>query len=813
MRTGMFHRAVFVDYAKIQSEDAVGVAVSTIGTVTGRTLLDANEANSALAEAPTLVVLDNIESIAPASRTEFLSVAASWTEHSSTRLILTSRDPDQNHAAYRTTGTHQHRRIVLAGLGSTSSPEAALSWYTALSNLLRTGDEPAIPPPSRDALIQLFALIDFHPLSIAVLAPQLLHYTAADIGRELGLLLSDQAVSPIADEATPRSLIASLHLSLSRLSSEQRQRVRRLGVFQGGALESELVAVLGLRYKLEVGENQASLSELKREWSDLRHQLESASLIQVETIHASLPVFVQFHPTLAPMLWADLSAEEHASLALLHRQRYHHLIGSLYNLDSRQPNIARAIAEREMPNLLRAVNETLDAGDEVGPDFVDSVCRFLGISGRIADAAALIDRSQHHSWPVGSHSWNLSQFRRGEHLLELGRVDEARACFEAVALLDDTPKYQRSVALSGVGRCLASAGYSAKAEEIMWQAVEISLQLDLSDSIVKRNLSSQLTDLADVLIDRREFKKAEDLYCRSFQIDVELGDVRGQGVVATQLGALALKRGLLDEAEKRYEESLGLARSLGEPKLVAAALHQLGTVFVHRRKFDLAETHYREAASLSESIGDQASAAQSWAALATVLELVGKPAAAQAWYRKSIDTQGDNPRLQAVQLTNLADLLSDQPERLAESRELALKALAMKQSLDPGASQIWETYDVLAKIADRQSLPEEAAEYRHQSRESRRLFPGTSQEVQRFFLFQNMVIRAVQGDEEALEQAEAIVLMLGQSGGDFPEFANSVQGILAGERGRSLLTEKLPGRLSAIVDSILLALGGVNPEK
>jgi tetratricopeptide (TPR) repeat protein len=466
-----------------------------------------------------------------------------------------------------------------------------------------------------------------------------------------------------------------------------------------------------------------------------------------------------------------------------------------------------------MPNLLQAVNETLDAGEDFGAEFVDSVCRFLDIFGRIADASALIEKSRQVSGPVGSRSWNFAQFRRGEHLLNLGRVDEARACFEAIALFDGTPKYELATALSGVARCLASAGHSVQAEEKMRRTIEISLQLNLDDEVAKRNLSSQLTDLADVLADQRRFDEAEDMYCRSFRIDVELGDVRGQGVVAAQLGALALRRGLLDEAERRYEESLSLARTLGEPSLVAATLHQLGNIFIHRRKLDSAERYFREASSISESIGDQASAAQSWAALATVLELVGKPAAAQAWYRKSIDTQGDNPRLQAVQLTNLADLLSDQPERLAESRELALKALAMKQSLDPGASQIWETYDVLARIADRQSLPEEAAEYRHQSRESRRLFPGTSQEVQRFFLAQDMVIRAVHGEEEALEQAEAIVLMMKQSGGDFPEFANSLQGILTGERDRTLLTEKLPGRLSAIVDSILLALGGVNPEK
>ncbi len=54
-------------------------------------------------------------------------------------------------------------------------------------------------------------------------------------------------------------------------------------------------------------------------------------------------------------------------------------------------------------------------------------------------------------------------------------------------------------------------------------------------------------------------------------------------------------------------------------------------------------------------------------------------------------------------LNNLADLLRSQPGRLAEARELAEEALGISKTLDPGAAQIWTTYNILAEIKDREA--------------------------------------------------------------------------------------------------------------
>ena len=67
------------------------------------------------------------------------------------------------------------------------------------------------------------------------------------------------------------------------------------------------------------------------------------------------PPFLRFHPTLAPMLWEQLGPDERARLTTAHRQRYYGLASYLYQQDSKNPHEARAIALRELPNLLRAV--------------------------------------------------------------------------------------------------------------------------------------------------------------------------------------------------------------------------------------------------------------------------------------------------------------------------------------------------------------------------------------------------------------------------------------------------------------------------
>lgn len=291
LRAGMFRQAVFVDYAGVQSKDALSYAVSTISVVLEETIQNADAVTAALRKTATLVILNNLETVEQAALKELLSAASLWSQAGGSRVLLTSRSPETGHADYAVQGTFKHRRIQLEGLGSAANPEDALDWFLRLS-LLPSAEEAECFPPDlkskegRDDLIRLFDRVQFHPLSICVLAQQLRTRTAKELEGRLEHLLSPGATSLIADEGTPPSLIASLQLSLERLTEDERHAVRRLGVFQGGAFEESLLSIT------ELGDNL---------WRRLRQRLEAAALIEAESVPGVGSPFLRFHPTLAPL--------------------------------------------------------------------------------------------------------------------------------------------------------------------------------------------------------------------------------------------------------------------------------------------------------------------------------------------------------------------------------------------------------------------------------------------------------------------------------------------------------------------------------
>ena len=140
LRAGLFSAAVFVDYRGDQTSDALGAAEANIGTVLSETLIDADAATAALKKTPTLIILDNLEALAPESLQALLSAAVPWSLAGGSRVLCTTRRPAFGHADYKVEGTFLHRRIPLDGLGSRPAPDDALEWCAALMKL------PPAPP-------------------------------------------------------------------------------------------------------------------------------------------------------------------------------------------------------------------------------------------------------------------------------------------------------------------------------------------------------------------------------------------------------------------------------------------------------------------------------------------------------------------------------------------------------------------------------------------------------------------------------------------------------------------------------------------
>ena len=348
-RTGLFQAAVILRYNAIPSSDAVGVAVSTLGSVLGESLIDATAATAALRKTATLVILDNLEAVAPEPLRQLLDAAVNWSEAGGSRVLCTTRMPDFNHPHYRVEGTRVHRRIALEGLGRRAAPDDALEWFAELQQL---PPAPSVPPPAREALIELFDQVRFHPLSIRVLAQQLKMRRSAELGQRLEhLLATGSAVgASVATDDTPPELVASLQLSLDRLDDTAHQVLPRLGVFQGGAWEQCLTENHGNR-RSRLARAAGAVGSRRAGRGGTAAGRERA-----------LPA-LSSHPGAAAVGATECRRAGPPERRL--PSTYYALANFLYDTDRQHPHQARAIAWRELPNLLHAVHAALTAGDPV----------------------------------------------------------------------------------------------------------------------------------------------------------------------------------------------------------------------------------------------------------------------------------------------------------------------------------------------------------------------------------------------------------------------------------------------------------------
>jgi hypothetical protein len=324
---GFFQSVCFVDYASFQGVDAVGLAMSTLATVLDKSLVDAQAVTAALAQQPTLLILDNLESITTKYICELLTVAnfvsklreiKEWSEIGQCRVLLTTRSPDFHHPDYLIEDSLIHQLKQLEGLAEYD----ALKYF---ERLMKWPPPPQLQQPKRDELLILFQKVDFHPLSIRLLASRLKEVTPDKLGERLEALLEETSDNP---------LLASLNFSLDRLDEEVRRLLPLLGVFQAGALEMMLLAITEIPVE---------------KWKILRPALEATGLIQPENLPWFKVPYLKFHPSLSTALQSDNEDLRHR-----HQRRYYELSHDLYVADFKNPVETRAIVKREFPNLLNA---------------------------------------------------------------------------------------------------------------------------------------------------------------------------------------------------------------------------------------------------------------------------------------------------------------------------------------------------------------------------------------------------------------------------------------------------------------------------
>lgn len=789
-QTGMFERVCFVDYAAYQGQDSVSYAVSILATVLNASLVDTDTATAHLRQTSTLVILDNLEALEPEPQRQLLDAAKPWSEAGQSRVLLTTRQPDFYHPDYpRKTRASAHIVVPLQGLDS----EDALDYF--FKALWVMPPTPRSPAPDRAGLVKLFALVDFHPLSIGLLAWQLKEQQITEVEQQLAEILQ---ASPVQAVEAPNPLVNSLMMSLARLDKQVQQWLPRLGVFQGGATEGVLLAI-------------TDTSEV--EWQPIRTQLENAGLMRAEFIPSIGVTYLKFHPTLAPVLWALMPAAAQADLQTRHHQCYYQLSDYLYQQDEKNPLAARAVARRELPNLMQAVNQVITIAAPDAVDFGDTVNKFLNHFGLNQDQQALTQKLVALQGEVGSRNWYIARDNQGDALMGLGRYAEALATFtKTLQGLGEAPSYEQCVTLNRIGRCLAAQGQAAQAAQHYQTGIAMAEQLEQDDG-VKQQQGSLHSDLGHVLRAMGDYTGAKVAYEEALKIDEGLGYVQGTAVDKGHLGTLALVQGNLAEAMTRYEEALTTFQGLREPASEAAMWHQLGMVHQENRQWDEAERHYRESARIEEERGDLAGAAGTWNHLAMVNEGAGRVDAAIAWYEKAIAgaKKGGDHFQESRFLNNLAGILQSQPHPstadLVTARHYAEESLAIQQNLDPAAVEIWKIYSTLAQIADQQGQWEQSRAYRQQARQARAAFIGTQHELRQH---SQLIATVVMDSLQPKQQAGLDPILQQRESDGWVNLVAAIRRILKGERDEDSLVDPLDWEDSMIVSAILRGIADLS---
>ncbi len=783
LETGFFERVCFVNYAAFQGVNALEVAISALGVILKESFVDNQQVIKTLKTTKTLIILDNLESLTPDALHELLTAAKTWSETGESRLLITTRQPDLKHADFPQQSL-KHRYLALQGLYE----EDALRYFQQLQRL---GKPPKFAPPSREALLTLFEKVAFHPLSINLLAAQLKDRRPAEVGERLERYLL---------ENKDNYLLSSLKLSLDRLNPQHRDLIKYLGVFQGGVYEPMI---------LQITEIEETV------WNELKENLEHSGLIQSEDLrYLGLYPYLKFHPTLAPALWEELDTQQQSQLLKRYCQSYYQLAKFLYVEDKTNAHAIRAIAWRELPNLLHAVNFALENKETFAVNFVNDINWFLNHFGLQKDRSFLSKRAEQLSGEVGSDHWYLTKSDQGEQLFQSGQYAQAALIFQDILKnLTKTNDYKYCVTLGRLGRCFSCQGNQDQAIDCYQQALIIAQQLEQSANF-KQHTSLLYSDLANVFVYNGNFEQAKIHYEQSLIIATEIEDNHQQAVAQGQLSMLAIMlQGNLAEAEQRHQTVLKIFQALQEPAHEAVAWHQLGMVYQQAQHYEPAEHAYRQAAHLKEMQGNLAGAATTYGQLALLTRSQGKFDSAEGWNCKAIEAfekTGDKKNL-AMALNNLADLLQAQPTRLKEAQQLADQSLEICKTLDEASAEIWRTYHVLAEIFEKQGDIDKANTNRQLSRETYLRFAGMSYQMKQYANLIGKVVQVLlvptleRGNEESNQTIEILALKetLKQAPEGWKNLVKAIHQILDGERNETLLLEPLDFTEAAIVHLIL----------
>jgi tetratricopeptide (TPR) repeat protein len=670
----------------------------------------------------TLIVLDNMESILPSleitksfsgvqgavlqksplimrfepeALETFFALCGKLQSVGNTGLLFTSRQ------SLPAPFDVKFQRVILGRLDKKDAIELVHQAMTA-AGLTPKEDDTGKAQPEVEALVES---VNCHARSLVLLASYISEFGVRHTTENLGRLMAE--LHKRYPDERERSLFASVELSLGRLSPKIREKIKPLGVFQGGGHITNVAYVL----------------ELEDEERDLL----VGELLQTGLAEPMPYNFLRFHPALCPYLRQELKEAELTQSTARWAESMRQLSDFLYKQRFEDTQLAASLTTLELPNLVRLLEHVRALDEpEVTVDLATTLEQLIANLGRkhLLARVAAIREGEAKKLADWSHTRFTSSRMQVERLLGSGNFP--RALQEAEALLEKCRQagkgaysgaaYDTAMAYMLLGRVLEMGGAAEAALQPIDEAYRRFQRLaDQGDTDTAGMASISLTEKGDCLSALGRLEEAAEAYEAGIRIDEKLERFRGVAVGKSQLGTVRMEQRRYDEALNAYDEALKIFEALDEPASVAVIWHQIGMVHEDVNRFEAAEQAYRQSLAIKVQQNNPAGEGSSLNQLGNLYDKMGRLEEAVIFYRQATDKSveiGDKAK-EGIRRNNLGNILI-KLKRYDEARREILRAIECDKSYGH-AAQPWTTRMNLHDLEQAEGNREAAERAREQA--------------------------------------------------------------------------------------------------
>jgi tetratricopeptide (TPR) repeat protein len=737
----------------------------------------------ALRDHPTILVLDNCESVLP-DRAEPAAAPAGedaiadlfnlcrrlLAADPRTRLVFTTREPLP--APFDIAG----RERELGALDRRDAIE--LVSEVMKQNGWKPPDDEAGSTPHE--ITDLVEAVHCHARALVLLASEVARRGVKLTTKDLrSLMVSLERRHPGDRE---NSLYASVELSLRRLSAASWEQIRALGVCQGGVH----LAILRLLTGLEP---------------------DSARELAVELINVGLGEdmgygHLRLDPGLPPYLLGELAAKEAEALRSRWAEAMADLTGYLYEERFKDARLAAQLTLLELPNLLAMLDWSQDRWPpERVVDVANSVERLVADLGRPQALTRATRAREKAAGKLGewSHARFVAEAAPIDRLLEGGDLPAAYAaaqkllesCLAGREAAYPEAAYDIAEAHFGLGRVLKMGGAAeaalaplSEAQRRFQELAEAGHQTGVRMAVVA------IAETGDCLTALGRLGEAAEAYEESIRRARTMDDRRQEALSSFNLGTVRLLQKRYREALESFSETRDVFEALVEPRQVATAWHQIGRVHQEAGQFESAEQAYRQSLAIKVRENDLSGQASSLGQLGSLYDRMGRLEEAIAFYRQAaeIHVRLNDLASEGRDRNNLADTLI-KLSRYDEARQEIQRAIECKKPFGH-AAEPWKTWGALEKLERATGHAEAAQAARQQGLEAYLAYrrAGGESQSNQAQLFALVAQAIEQGSEAGTRQQLNVMLELG----DPPQFTaliRQLQSVLGGDRRPTLAAD------------------------